>query len=148
MKGIKIYSQQEIDIAAGYEKQRREFWNQEALSRSTMLSCERIAKCINEHWRKEKATLLQNELDAKLASGRHQVTSNTKKTVCKNLERVKDLRDKIADVEESISRMEKGKNNDSGSLSQLKQEKSCLMSQLKRAQDCMRKNIKKFKILT
>ncbi len=144
VKGIKIYSQQEIDTAAGYEKQRREFWNQEAknLSRSTMLSRERIAKCINEHWRKEKATLLQNELDAKLASGGHQATSNTKKTVCKNLERVKELRDKIADVEESISRMEKGKNTDSGSLSRLKQQKSCLMSQLKKAQDCMRKNMK------
>jgi hypothetical protein len=66
VKGIKIYSQ-EVDTAVGYEKQRREFWNQEAknLSRSTNLSCEHIAKCINERWSNEKATILQNELDAK-----------------------------------------------------------------------------------
>ncbi|CAB4027461.1 Hypothetical predicted protein [Paramuricea clavata] len=109
VKGIKIYSQQEVDTAVGYEKQRREFWNQEAknLSRSTNLSREHIAKCINERWRKEKATILQNELDAKLASGVHQATPNTKKTVCKNWERVKELRDEITDVEENMSRMEK-----------------------------------------
>jgi hypothetical protein len=66
VKGIKIYSQ-EVDTAVGYEKQRREFWNQEAknLSRSTNLSCEHIAKRINERWSNEKATILQNELDAK-----------------------------------------------------------------------------------
>ena len=144
VKGIKIYSQQEIDAAVGYENQRREFWNQEAknLSRSTILSREHIAKRINELWRKEKATILQNELDAKLASGGHQATPNTKKTVCKNLERVKKLSDEINDVEENISRMEKQKNTDSGSLSRLKHQKSCLMSQLKKAQDCMRKNLK------
>ena len=144
VKGIKIYSQQEVDTAVGYEKQRREFWNQEAknLSRSTNLSREHIAKCINERWRKEKATILQNELDAKLASGVHQATPNTKKTVCKNWERVKELRDEITDVEENMARMEKGKNTDSGLLSRLKQKKSCLMSKLKKAQDCMRKNLK------
>jgi hypothetical protein len=78
----------------------------------------------------------------KLASGVHQATPNTKKTVCKNWERVKELRDEITDVEENMSRMEKGKNTDSGSLSRLKQKKSCLMSKLKKAQDCMRKNLK------
>ena len=81
VKGIKIYSPQQVDTAVGYEKQRREFWNREAknLSQSTMLSREQIAKCINEHWRKEKATILQNELEAKLTSGVHQTKPNAKK---------------------------------------------------------------------
>ena len=58
------------------------------------------------------------------------------------MERVKELRDKIADVDEEITQIEKGKNADSASLSQLKQQKASLMSLMKKAQDCMRKNLK------
>ena len=57
-------------------------------------------------------------MEAKLTSGVHQTTPNAKKTISKKLERVIELRDKITDVDEEITQIEKGKNADSALLSQ------------------------------
>lgn len=63
VRGVKIYTQNDIQKAKGMEKKRREFWNKEVkrLSRETKKSKNNIVKEVNIALRQHQGTLLLEE---------------------------------------------------------------------------------------
>lgn len=144
-KGIKIYDLSEVESAHGYEKARREFWNKEAKKLScSKLSREEIAMKINQNWRKEKVAILENEFETIVSSGEDAGPSKSlkKKTLEKNMARIKNLETEILTVEEEISRKKSEKTYGHDSIKCLQNRKSYLYSQMKKAQDSMRKSLR------
>jgi len=63
VKGLKVYTDMEIALARGMEKERRLFWNktERQLCCETNKSTDTIVKLINTKWREHQSSLLLEE---------------------------------------------------------------------------------------
>lgn len=153
IRGVKIYTQNEIETAKGMEKKRREFWNQTAkkLCNETKKSKCNVVKAIEIAWREHQATLLleENNLLSRIQEdvGRNIAVPNQRKckpgTIQKNANRIRQnkieldkVNDKIVGTECSSGIGKKRK------LNELQDRKKYLLAEMKKAQDVMRKNLK------
>ena len=150
IRGVKIYTQIEVEKAKGMEKKRREFWNNEVkrLCRETKKSKNDVMKEVNIAWRKYQGTLLLEEgnLLQKLQNDESKgQTSTTCKpgTIQKNFDRIRqhknDLDQVINEIENTKCDSVIGKKRKLDELD----DKSYLLAEMKKAQDAMRKNLRK-----
>ena len=156
IRGVKIYTQVEIEKAKGMEKKRREFWNKEAkrICRQTKKSKNEVAKEVNIAWRKHQGTLLLEEesllqkmqKDASEAEG-HECQSQIKckpGTIQKNFDRIQQHKNELDQVINEIENTKCGSAiGKKRKLDELSDKKSYLLVEMKKAQDVMRKNLRK-----
>lgn len=149
VRGIKIYSEDEIVRSNGFEKKRREFWNNMAktLCKETQKSRAVIAKEINEAWRDYKTSLLLAE--EKILSETDTLGTSTKETMkpgtlVKNADRIRHNKNVLdatnVEIEDIRRSQDKGPQR-KRKLEMLEEKKRFYQSDMKKAQDSMRKNL-------
>lgn len=150
VRGVKIYSLEEVEAAKGMEKKRRVFWNNMAkkLCKETTKPKQIIGKTINEEWRKEQGNLLLAEQDLLLATETETNVLSCRKlkprTIGNNAQRI---RNKQEELDKINARIDKAKKQLPGQkrkieLDELERTKKFFLSDMKKAQDAMRKNLK------
>jgi hypothetical protein len=152
VRGIKIYTAQDIEVAKGMEKQRRLFWNDTAkkLCKETKKPKQDIAQIINEAWRKEQTGLLIGESKDLLnaAEDMHAKESKLKpSTLSKNVQRIRNSQNELEKVNASIVETQKNSPGEANlkrkhELEELHRAKKYYLSDIKKGQDVMRKNLK------
>ena len=152
VRGVKIYTSQEIESAKGMEKQRRIFWNDMAkkLCKETKNSKQVIAQIINESWRKEQTGLLITKSKDLLDAAKEMEKTNSKmkpSTIAKNIQRIRDSQKELeridAEMKEALeqSPLGDGINKRKRELEELQRAKKYHLSDIKKGQDAMRKNL-------
>ena len=149
MRGVKIYTQREIEKAKGMEKKRREFWNKEAkrLCRETKKSKNDIMKELNIAWRKHRSTLLLKEenfiqkMQNDAIKEGHYCQNKIKckpGTIQKNFDRIRQHKNELDQVTNEIENTKRdsvvGKKR---KLDQLDDKKSYHLVEMKKAQDAL-----------
>ncbi len=138
LKGIKVYSETEIERSSGKEKERRVFWNQ----RAKQLSKQNIRKAdlyqqIHLYWRIHKDGAIKENTQTLGTS-----TNVKKMTFEKNVARVENARKMVTDLRK---KMEECVSSDKKKMTRLKEEFSWAKSELRKAQDAFRKTSAKLK---
>ena len=150
VRGVKIYTQNDVQKAKGMEKKRREFWNKEVkrLCRETNKSKNNIMKEVNIAWRQYHGTLLleeENLLQKLQVDNNSQTISKCKPgTLQKNFDRIRQNKNELDQVINEIDHTKAGSVvGKKRKLDELEDKKSCLLGEMKKAQDALRKNLKK-----
>ena len=154
IRGVKIYTQHEIETAKGMEKRRRMFWNERAkkLCIQTKKSKCDLIKAVEVAWREHQATLLlheesllsriQDDVRVNAAPGQQKICKPG--TIQKNANRIRQLVINLDQVNKDTSGIIKSESGigKKRKLNELEERKKCLLSEMKKAQDVMRKNLK------
>lgn len=160
LRGVKIYSLEEIEVAKGIEKKRRVFWNDMAkkMCKETTKPKQIIGKTINDEWRKHQANLLLEEQDllsaateAENKGGNIPCGRKLKSgTIGKNAQRIRNNQDELAKITAQIDKVKKQEPGQKRKieLNELERTKKFCISDMKKAQDVMRKNLKVAKMST
>lgn len=155
IRGVKVYTEEEIARAKGMERKRRLFWNAEAkkLCKDTTKPKGQITKTIDVAWRKHQSTLLLEE-EALLSQIKSTTNIDTEMfgkrkckpgTIKKNADRIRQHTIALDDVNTQLSAnpidiiQEPDK---SKKRKMLVDRKKYHLTELKKAQDAMRKNLK------
>ena len=144
IKGIKIYSEDEIEKGIGKEKERRRFWNKKAreLCKANIKKQDLYSR-IHDEWRAHKASSMTKE--AKRNEGKEKSTLK-KGTLMGNIARVDQAKQKLEDLlkeikkEENSCCIEKSKK-----VKRLREELQATRSEIRKAQDALRKSNAKLK---
>ena len=104
IKGIKLYSDNDIETSTGKEKERRIFWNRRAkeLSKENVKKAD-LYKRIHENWRIFKTDSMTEEVK-NLSSSQ---STLKKGTLRNNIARVESAKQKIKDLKEGIIKADK-----------------------------------------
>ena len=155
IRGVKVYTEEEIAKAKGMEKKRQLYWNDQAkkLCKDTTKSKGQIAKSIDMAWRQHQSTLLLKEeaLVSQMKS-----TANTDPeifgkrkckpgTIQKNADRIRQHTIALDEVNTELGaspiNIFQGPNA-AKKRKMLVDRKKYHLTELKKAQDAMRKNVK------
>ena len=152
IRGIKIYTSQDIEVAKGMEKQRRLFWNDMAkkLCKETKKSKQDIVQIINEAWRKEQTSLLIGESKDLLNAAEDMQAKESKlkpSTLAKNIQRIRKSQNELEKVNTNIAETQNKRPGEANlkrkhELEELYRAKKYYLSEIKKGQDAMRKNLK------
>ena len=109
LKGIKIYSEEEIEEAVGKEKERRRFWNVTARALLKKIPDKKILyERMHKEWRLHKANESEN---IKMGAGLSRTNLKLKKsTLEKNTMRVSIAKKKCAELDSELDQLIKKKN--------------------------------------
>ena len=140
IKGIKLFSDKEIETSIGKEKERRTFWNRRAseLCKEEPKKAD-LYKRIHEDWRIHKTDSMTKEVKD-LSQLRPSKSTLKKGTLQSNLARVESAKQNITDLQEAIIKTDKHMVME---LRKLRDELSSTRSELRKAQDALRKTTKK-----
>ena len=144
LKGVKIYSEMDIEEAVGMEKERLRFWNHTAKNLSRTLSKKSvIIDAIHKEWRLRKADLMLDE-----SSGISQSAKVKKNTLQKNKARVERATAEVRRLSTQLKTIAHLPSRDSQQRRQFRDltaKSNKASSELRKAEDALRKTIKKLK---
>ena len=147
VRGVKIYTSQEIESAKGMEKQRRIFWNDMAkkLCKETKNSKQAIAQI--SRGEKEQTGLLITKSKDLLDAAKEMEKTNSKmkpSTIAKNIQRIRDSQKELeridAEMKEALEQSPQGDGINKRKR-ELERAKKYHLSDIKKGQDTMRKNL-------
>ena len=155
LRGLKIYTEDEIKIAKGSQKEYRRFWNKKIkeLGKNNSLSNQKVCERVNEEWRFYKTTLLVRETEdaeksesTRLKSGDNRRQNGPKAKRMKTEQRAHDLEKQISQRDKDLQHAV-GSSASQGEikadLSRLQSSLDSTKSEIRKAQDTLRKNLKK-----
>lgn len=141
LKGIKLYSEKEIECSSDKEKERRKFWNQRAkqLSKESMKKDD-LYQQIHHDWRMHKDDTIKQK-------GQTSGTSSTVKNITfkKNVARVENAKQMLTDLKKEMEECVKSDADEKKKMSRLEEKFSSAKSELRKAQDASRKTTAKLK---
>lgn len=148
LKGIKIYSEEEIEEAVGKEKERRRFWNRTARALVKKIPNKKdLYERVHKEWRLHKA--YESGENVKTDAGPSGRNLKLKKsTLEKNTMRVSKAKEKCAELDSELEELMKKRNrsrDDEEKIRQLKSSSRAADAELRKANNALRHAVRKAK---